>query len=36
MDLELTAWQGVDWIYKVQDIDNSQASVNMVTKRRVP
>ena len=36
MDLEQIAWQGVDWIYKVQDTDNCQATVNMVTNLQVP
>jgi len=36
MYLEQIAWQGVDWIYKVQGTDNWQATVNTVTNLQVP
>jgi hypothetical protein len=36
MDLEQIAWQGVNWIYKVQDIEKWQATVNMLTNVQVP
>jgi hypothetical protein len=36
MDLQETGWEGEDWIHLVQDIDQWQALVNMVTNLWVP
>jgi hypothetical protein len=35
MDLQQIIWQGVDWIYMVQDIDKWWAAVDLVKNLQV-